>query len=110
MSDGLKSVVYPVSDVAGAKATFGALLGVEPHTDEPYYVGYQVGGLEVGLDPNGHRDGAIAYYKTNDIAESLRLVLAAGATLLQDVTDVGGGVLIASAKDAQGNLVGLIQG
>ncbi len=80
--------------------------------DQPYYVGYRVGGLDVGLDPNGHAQGMtgpIGYWQVADIKASLSALLDAGAELLQDVKDVGGGKLVASAKDADGNGIGLIQ-
>ena len=76
----------------------------------PYYVGYRVGDQEVGLDPHGHRGaGAVAYYLVDDIKESLQQLLEAGAETLQDVKDVGGGKLVASVKDTDGNAIGLMQ-
>ena len=95
-----------------AKTLYGALLGVEPSTDQPYYVGFQVGDQEIGLDPNGHHEGAagpVAYWHVDDIEQSLQSVLDAGAEVEQAVKDVGGGKLTAMAKDADGNVIGLIQ-
>jgi predicted enzyme related to lactoylglutathione lyase len=112
MPEGIETITYPVKDLARAKALFGALLGVEPYADEPYYVGFRPGGPEVGLDPNGHAKGLtgpIPYWRVTDIRTSLARLLDAGAELLKDVHDVGGGKLIASVKDADGNLVGLVQ-
>ena len=88
------------------------LLGVEPYTDEAYYVGFRVGDQEIGLDPHGHNKGMtgpIGYYHVNDIKKSLQLLLDAGAQVQQEVQDVGGGKLIASVKDADSNIFGLIQ-
>jgi len=109
MNQGVKTVVYPVKDIAKAKALFTVLLGVEPYADAPYYVGYKVGGQDIGLDPNGHKQGMTPYYQVDDIKQSLQALLNAGATSVQDVTDVGGGKLIAVVKDADGNIIGLTQ-
>jgi len=88
---------------------YSALLGKEPYADAPYYVGYKVGDQEIGLDPNGHKEGMTGYYEVEDIKKSLRLLLDAGAQVQQEVRDVGGGKLIASVKDADGNIIGLRQ-
>jgi predicted enzyme related to lactoylglutathione lyase len=105
----INPIVYPVQDLAKAKVRFSALLGVEPYTDTPYYVGYRVGDQEIGLDPNGHRDGLTPYFEVDDIRDALGSLAAGGAATLQDVKDVGGGKLTASAKDPDGNIIGLIQ-
>ncbi|MEU1039465.1 VOC family protein [Streptomyces sp. NPDC005551] len=112
MTSGLTTIVYPVKDLARAKAVFGALLGVEPYADEPYYVGFRTAGQDTGLDPNGHAKGMtgpVPYWTVEDIRAALSALLAAGAETLQDVQDVGGGRLIASVKDADGNPIGLVQ-
>jgi len=112
MTDGLKTIIYPVKDLARTKPLFSALLGVEPYADEPYYVGYKDAGQDVGLDPNGHAKGMtgpVPYWHVSDIRATLAGLVEAGAELLQDVQDVGGGKLIASVKDADGNLVGITQ-
>jgi predicted enzyme related to lactoylglutathione lyase len=112
MTAGLKTIIYPVKDLARAKALFGALLEAEPYADEPYYVGYKDAGQDVGLDPNGHAKGMtgpVPFWHVSDLRARLAALLDAGAELLQDVQDVGGGRLIASVKDADGNLVGLLQ-
>jgi predicted enzyme related to lactoylglutathione lyase len=109
MNQGVKTVIYPVKDIAKAKALFTVLLGKEPYADAPYYVGYKVGGQDIGLDPNGHKQGMTPYYQVDDIKQSLQALLDAGAQSVQDVTDVGGGKLIAVVKDADGNIIGLTQ-
>jgi predicted enzyme related to lactoylglutathione lyase len=112
MTSGMRTVIYPVKDLAGAKTLYGALLGVEPYADEPYYVGFRVGDQELGLDPNGHSQGLtgpIGYWEVEDIKGALELLLAAGAEEEQPIKDVGGGKLIASVKDADGNVTGLAQ-
>ncbi|NUK02424.1 glyoxalase [Streptomyces lunaelactis] len=111
MSDGIETVIYPVSDLARAKALYGTLLGVEPSQDESYYVGFDVAGQGVGLDPNGHKGatGPVVYWRVADIASSLKALIDDGAETLQEVHDVGGGKLIARVKDADGNVIGLAQ-
>src|SRR5262245_40690070 len=112
MSQGISVYVYPVKDLEEAKTLYGTLLGVEPYADTPYYVGFRVGDLEIGLDPNGHRKGQtapIGYYQVEDIKESLQELQGAGAKVQQEPTDVGGGKLIASVVDADGNVTGLVQ-
>ncbi|MFE2263941.1 VOC family protein [Streptomyces griseosporeus] len=112
MTAGLTTIIYPVKDLDRAKALFKALLETEPYADEPYYVGFKDAGQDVGLDPNGHAQGMtgpVPYWHVADIRARLSALLDAGAELLQDVRDVGNGRLIASVKDADGNLVGLLQ-
>ncbi|MFE6334718.1 VOC family protein [Streptomyces sp. NPDC057806] len=112
MTAGVRTIIYPVKDLARAKAVFGALLGVEPYSDEPYYVGYKDAGQDVGLDPNGHAKGMtgpVPYWHVDDIRATLAGLLAAGAEVLQDVQEVGAGRQIAFVKDADGNLIGLLQ-
>ncbi|MGA9761787.1 MAG: VOC family protein [Gaiellaceae bacterium] len=112
MSQAIKHFNYPVEDVARAKALYGALLGDEPYVDEPYYVGFRVGEQEIGLDPNGHKlgmTGPVGFYEVPDIKESLQVLLDVGAQIQQEARDVGGGMLVAYVKDADGNSIGLIQ-
>ncbi len=109
MNQGVKTIVYPVKELAKAKALFTALLGIQPYMDEPYYVGYKVGDEDTGLDPNGHKHGMTPYYQVDDIKQSLNALLKAGATTVQETKDVGGGGLIASVKDAEGNIFGIMQ-
>jgi predicted enzyme related to lactoylglutathione lyase len=112
MNQGIKTVIYPVKDVARAKTLYSKLLGAQPYTDSPYYVGFRVGEVEVGLDPNGHKQGMtgpVGYCNVKDIRKSLQGLLDAGAKVQQDVKDIGEGKLIASVKDADNNVIGLIQ-
>jgi predicted enzyme related to lactoylglutathione lyase len=109
MNQGVRTVIYPVKDLARAKILFRELLGVEPYVDAPYYVGYKVGDQDLGLDPNGHQEGMTAYYHVDDIQKSMQSLLDAGASQIQEIKDVGGGRLIASVKDENGNIIGLIQ-
>jgi len=109
VSEGIKTVIYPVSDLARAKAAFSAVLGAAPVMDEPYYVQFSVNGQAIGLDPHGHRSGARGYFHVGDIKGTLQALLDAGAEVDEELKDVGGGRLIASVKDADGNLIGLLQ-
>lgn len=113
MQQGIRLIVYPVRDIARAKTLYGKLLGVAPYTDEAYYVGFKVGDYELGLDPNGHQrgmNGPVTYWKVEDIKKSLQILLAAGAQMQQEVTDVGEGKHVASVTDADKNVIALIQG
>jgi predicted enzyme related to lactoylglutathione lyase len=112
MTEGVKTIIYPVKDLARAKTLYGKLLNVEPYMDEPYYVDFEVEGQDIGLDPNGHSQGMtdpVAYWHVDDIEKSLQNLLGAGAETQQEVRDVGGGKLIASVKDTDGNMIGLLQ-
>jgi predicted enzyme related to lactoylglutathione lyase len=109
MNQGVQTIIYPVKDIAQAKALFTALLGKEPYVDQPYYVGYKVGKQDIGLDPHGHQHGMTPYHDVDDIRATLQALLDAGAQTVEDVKDVGGGKLIASVKDADGNIIGLSQ-
>jgi len=108
----LQSIVHPVRDLDAAKAIHTALLGTGPHTDQPFYVGFTVSGVEIGLDPRGHEKGLTApvpYVGVPDLEATLAEVLKAGATLAGEPQDVGGGTRIATVIDADGNTIGLIQ-
>jgi predicted enzyme related to lactoylglutathione lyase len=112
MNQGIKLFLYPVKGIAHAKALYGSLLGTEPYVDKAYYVGFRVGDQEIGLDPNGHNKGMtgpVGYWQVKDIKKSLRSLLDAGAQVQEEVKDVGGGKLVASIRDADGNITGLIQ-
>ena len=112
MDQGIKVIVIPVRDIAKAKALYGTLVEEVPYVDEPYYVGYRAGDLEIGFDPNGHAHGMtgpVSYWQVDDIAKSLQGLQDAGAQAVQDVKDVGGGMLTAQVQDADGNVIGLRQ-
>ncbi|QTE31245.1 glyoxalase [Pengzhenrongella sicca] len=109
---GIKTVIVPVTDLSSATALYSRLLAAEPTTDSPYYVGFSVGDQEIGLDPNGHRQGMtgpVGYWHVDDIAGALASLLEAGAQALRPVSDVGGGKLIATVRDGDGNTIGLLQ-
>ena len=101
-----------MSDLATAKAVYAALLGVAPQTDEPYYVGFEAEGQHIGLLPGGGPQGLtspLAYWHVADIEAKLADVTAAGATVKEPAHDVGGGRLVATITDPDGNVVGLLQ-
>lgn len=111
MFQGLRTVIYPVSDVNEAKAWYSALLGQEPYFDQPFYVGYTVGGFELGLDPSGAPaagGGPTVYWGVEDIHAAYVQILDRGAGAHTPVTDVGDGILTAVVMDPFGNPVGLI--
>src|SRR5437588_8056215 len=108
----MKTIIYPVKDLAAAKELYGKLFGVTPYADEVYYVGFKVDGQDAGLDPNGHSrgmTGPVGYWHVDDINETLEALLAAGAETQEPTRDVGGGRLIATLKDPDGNVIGLLQ-
>lgn len=109
MNKGVKTVLYPVKDMTQAKTRFQKLLEVEPYADQPYYIGFKVGDQDIGLVPNNPEAGMTAFYHVDDVKNSLQLLVDAGAKIIQDVKNVGGGRLIASARDTDNNIIGLIQ-
>jgi predicted enzyme related to lactoylglutathione lyase len=111
-TEGIKTVLHPVSDLAAAKAVYSALLGMEPQTDGPYYVGYEAAGQQIGLVPGGGPQGMtspVAYWHVPDIEAKLAEVTAAGAKVKEPPHDVGGGRLVAEFTDPDGNVLGIIQ-
>ncbi|MEU7823576.1 VOC family protein [Catellatospora sp. NPDC049133] len=109
---GVQTVLHPVSDLAAAKAVYSALLGVAPQTDSAYYVGFDAAGQQIGLVPAAGPQGLtspVTYWHVPDIEAKLAEVTAAGATVRQPAQDVGGGRLVATVTDLDGNVLGLIQ-
>ena len=112
MTEGIKTLIFPVTDLAKAKTTFSQLLGVEPYADAAYYVGFKVNDQDIGLDPSGHRSGMtgpVAYLHVEDIQTSMQVLLDAGGEVQGKVRDVGAGRQIVTVKDADGNAIGLLQ-
>jgi predicted enzyme related to lactoylglutathione lyase len=108
----MRTIIFPVQDISQAKQLFSQWLGTQPYMDQPYYVGFRLGDQEIGLDPNGHKQGLtgpVAYQVVDDIRGRVQSLTGYGAQVVQDVRDVGGGRLIASLKDADGNMLGLMQ-
>jgi predicted enzyme related to lactoylglutathione lyase len=111
---GLRTVIYHVSDLKRAKDWYSKAFGVKPYFDEPFYVGFNIGGFELGLDPDvdGVRPGpggSVAYWGVPDADEAVEAFVDAGAKLESPVRDVGGGIRVATVADPFGNLMGLIE-
>ncbi|MFQ6330843.1 VOC family protein [Nocardia sp. CWNU-33] len=112
LTQGIKTVLHPVSDLATAKAVYAALLGVSPQTDSSYYVGFETEGQHIGLVPSGgpqSPNAPVSYWHVPDIEAKLAELTAAGATVKEPAHDVGGGRLVAAVTDTDGNVLGLIQ-
>jgi len=112
-TQGVKTILHPVSDLTKAKAVYSALLGMAPQADSDYYVGYEAEGQHIGLVPKGgpqDMDAPVAYWHVEDIEAKLAEVTAAGATVRESPRNVGGGRLVASFTDTDGNVLGLLQG
>jgi predicted enzyme related to lactoylglutathione lyase len=111
-TQGIKTVLHPVSDLARAKAVYTALLGLPPQTESSYYIGFEAAGQQIGLVPGGGPQGItspVAYWHVPDIEAKLAEVTAAGATVKEPARDVGGGRLVATVTDPDGNVLGLLQ-
>jgi predicted enzyme related to lactoylglutathione lyase len=111
-TQGVKTILHPVTDLAKAKAVYTALLGMEPQADSPYYVGFEAEGQQIGLVPNAEQQrmtSPVAYWHVADINAKLAEVTAAGGTLKESPRDVGSGRLVATFTDTDGNELGLIQ-
>ena len=112
MESGVNTILYPVRDPAKAKALFSALLGTEPMYDQPYYIGFRIGGQDIGLVPNGHSQGmtgTTGYYEVADIAAAVAQLGSMGAVVVQEPMDIGEGGLVALVQDYDGNMIGLKQ-
>src|SRR6201995_1504747 len=110
-TQGIKTVLHPVSDLAAAKPVYAALLGVEPQADSSYYVGFEAEGQQIGLVPGGGPQAMtspVAYWQVADIEAKLAEVTAAGATLKEPAHGVGGGRLVATVTVPDGNVLGLL--
>ncbi len=110
-TEGIKTVLHPVTDLAAAKAVYTALLGMEPQADSDYYVGYDAEGQQIGLVPGGAHGATspVAYWHVPDIEAKLAEVTAAGAAVKDAPRNVGSGRLVATFTDPDGNVLGLIQ-
>ena len=108
---GLRTAIYPVDDLARAKLWYAQVLAVKPYFDEPFYVGFSVGGFELGLLPNGTPGtaGPQPLWGVTDASAEFARLLALGATELEPVTEVGEGIKVAAVKDPFGNRLGIIE-
>jgi predicted enzyme related to lactoylglutathione lyase len=111
-TQGIKTVLHPVSDLAKSKAVYAALLGAEPTADSEYYVGFDAAGQHIGLVRGGGPQGMtapVSYWHVADIDAKLAEVTAAGGTVKEQPHEVGPGRKVASFTDPDGNVLGLLQ-
>jgi predicted enzyme related to lactoylglutathione lyase len=111
-TQGIRTVLHPVTDLEKAKAVYTAMLGISPQTDSEYYVGYDTEGQHIGLVPGGGPQGMtspVAYWHVTDIKAKLTELTEAGATVKDEPRDVGGGRLVATVTDTDGNVLGVIE-
>ena len=111
---GLRTVIYHAPELDKTKAWYSSVLGIEPYFDQPFYVGYNVGGYELGLDPDASspsdgKGGAVAYWGVTDAEAALRRLLSLGATERSGVQEVGEGIKVATVFDPFGNIFGIIE-
>jgi len=112
MFQGLRTVIYRAAELEQAKEWYSRALGIKPYFAQPYYVGFNVGGYELGLDPNaraGDGSGAIAYWGVENAETELSRLLELGATPHLPLQDVGEGIRVASVLDPFGNTLGIIE-
>ena len=113
MFQGLTTVIYRVPDLPGAKAWYSGAFGIQPYFDESFYVGFNIGGYELGLDPNANGvsvgNNTVTYWGVPDVAAAHERLLQHGASPREAVTDVGDGIKVAAVADPFGNLIGIIE-
>ena len=113
MLQGLRTIIYPVNDLARAREWYSTLLGQQPYFDQPFYVGFEVGGFELGLDPNGvsapAAGGSVTYWGVTDIEAAFRRLGELGAGKHSLVAEVGDDIKVAVVTDPFGNALGIIQ-
>ncbi|MGV7210872.1 VOC family protein [Oxalobacteraceae bacterium A2-2] len=110
MIKGLRTTMYPVPDMEQGKAWYSQVFGVAPYFDQPYYIGFAVGGFELGLFPDGQPgpQGSRSYWGVDDIEAEVARIIALGATEFSAIQDVGDGIKVAELNDPYGNVLGLI--
>ena len=113
MFKGLRTVIYKVDDIAKAKEWYSSALGFPPYFDQPYYVGFNVGGYELGLDPDSRGvtkgNNSVAYWGVENIEAAIEHLIKTGAKKHSDIQDVGEGIKVASVEDPFGNILGVIE-
>ena len=114
MFQGLRTAIYHVDDIAQAKAWYSTVLGIAPYFDEPFYVGFNVAGYELGLQPKNAKipnagPTVVAYWGVADAKEALARLVQLGARLHDEVQDVGEGIRVAAVTDPSGNVFGIIE-
>jgi catechol 2,3-dioxygenase-like lactoylglutathione lyase family enzyme len=107
--EGLRTVIYPAPDLAAATAWWSSLLGFPPYFDEPFYVGFNVAGYELGLLPTADpADGALTYWGVTDVARAVDAAVAAGASIHTPASEVGDDIVTATVRAPDGSIVGFI--
>lgn len=109
---GLATVIYPVPDLEKAKAWYAKVFDRQPYFDQPFYVGFNIAGYELGLLPDGERpgpEGGVAYWRVGEINAAVARFAAAGAAMVSEAKDVGEGIKVATVADPFGNSIGLIE-
>ena len=113
MIKGLRTVIYHVDDLQKAKQWYITVLGIEPYFDEPFYVGFNIGGYELGLDPDmegiSKGNNVVVYWGVEDIKTAYKMAQELGAKKHSDVQDVGGGIMVVTVSDPFGNIFGIIE-
>jgi predicted enzyme related to lactoylglutathione lyase len=113
MFQGLRTVIYHVDDLQKAKDWYSQVLGFAPYFDEPFYVGFNVGGFELGLDPDmtdvTKGDSVLAYWGVDDAASAYERILSLGARKHSEPREVGEGIIVATVNDPWGNVFGIIE-
>ena len=114
MIKGLATTIYYVPDLAQAKTWYSTAFGQQPYFDEPFYVGFDIAGYELGLHPSDSSNpagpgGAVAYWRVPGIDAAVDHFIASGATMHEAAQEVGGGIKVASVQDPFGNTIGLIE-
>ena len=110
---GLRTTIYKVADIIKAKEWYTRAFGVVPYFDEPFYVGFNIGGFELGLQPDtdsvsDRKVSVVSYWGVNKIEQEYKRLLNLGATENQKPTNVGGELMTASVRDPFGNVLGII--
>jgi predicted enzyme related to lactoylglutathione lyase len=110
----LRTVIYHVNDLDKAKEWYIQLTGIQPYFDEPFYVGFDINGCELGLDPDmsGVKEGnhTVAYWSVEDIDAAVKKAESLNAKVISPVTNVGGPTFVAVVEDPFGNYIGFING
>ena len=112
---GLRTAIYHVNDIEKGKDWYSRVLGIEPYFDQPFYVGYNVGGYELGLQPDEgaasaeKADGAVAYWGVENAEAEFKRLIELGATVHEALQDVGEGIKVGTVKDPFGNIFGIIE-
>lgn len=109
----LRTVIYTVKDLQSAKKWYIEATGIQPYFDEPFYVGFDINGFELGLDPNaagGSGNQTVSYWAVDDVEAASKKLVSIGGTFIQPKTNVGGEIHVAIVADPFGNHVGLIEG